>query len=93
MNEGEYLEAMNQLKEKFDDFDKKMLTLKEGMLQQKKDLCSIYGLVRIIDNMLEEDFTYSGHPLKLLIETTRSFLSEKIEEMLNLETNDDNDDD
>lgn len=88
MNEGEYLEAMNQLKEKFDDFDNKMQSLKDDFIQYKKDLCSVYGLIRVIDNILEEDDSYRGHPLKILVETTRSFLSEKIEDMLGLSNDD-----
>ena len=47
MNEGDYLEAMNQLKDKFQENDKKVKNLIEQNIQLKKDLMTCYGMVRM----------------------------------------------
>ena len=81
MDEGMYLEAMNQLKEEYEKNESLIEKAKNNLTEYKKDLITCYGMIRLIDNVLEED-NYDEHPVKIMIEVLRSFLSEKIEPLL-----------
>lgn len=62
MNEGEYLEMANQLKEKFEDNEKKIKKYISKYNQLYKTMAICYGLLRsYIDStdMAEHDFTLS----------------------------------
>lgn len=81
MNEGMYLDAMNQLKELNEKREEENRKNKEELIQLKKELISCYGIVRILDNLHE------NHPLdensvevKIVIETLRDYLSQFVEE-------------
>ena len=50
INELEYLEAMNQLKTKFDENEIEVKKLKKEVVELKKYIMTIYGLARIIDS-------------------------------------------
>ena len=52
MNEGELLEMANTLKTKFEDLENKEKLLEIQMLEFTKSLCGIYGLIRLLDNMI-----------------------------------------
>lgn len=54
MNEGELLEMANTLKTKFEDLENKERLLEIQMLDFTKSLCGIYGLIRLLDNMVED---------------------------------------
>jgi DNA repair exonuclease SbcCD ATPase subunit len=69
MLEGEYLEMVNQLKTEFDKKDKELQDLKEKHIEVFKNLISVYGYVRIMDDAAHEDI--GG-----LMEILRSYLSE-----------------
>ena len=77
MNEQEYLELTNQLKESYELYENKNKILEEENEQLKKDIMCIYGLVRTIDSFYDNYIsnTNGNHELQFLIETTRSFLS------------------
>ena len=81
MDEGMYLEAMNQLKEEYDKNESLIKKAKNNLTEYKKDLITCYGMIRLIDNVLEEDADFDN-PVKIMIEVLRSFLSEKIEPLL-----------
>lgn len=69
MNEGEYLEMANQLKEKFEDNEKKIKKYISKYNQLYKTMAICYGLLRSYiesNDMAEHDFTLSE---------IRSFLS------------------
>lgn len=54
MNEGELLEMANTLKTKFEDLENKEKLLEIQMLDFTKSLCGIYGLIRLLDNMIDD---------------------------------------
>lgn len=72
MLENEYIELTNQLKTKFDEVEKKEKKLAIKIQDLTKQLCSIYGLIRILDNYIDE------RPIILdfIINTLRSLMSE-----------------
>jgi|TARA_R110000796_G_scaffold24025_2_gene68724 hypothetical protein len=52
INEGEYLEMVAQLKQKFDEVEKKEKQTEVKILKLKRDLSMIYGLVRSMDSTI-----------------------------------------
>ena len=74
MLEGEYLEMVNHLKEKFDEKDKEVEKVKERYKDVVKEFLSVYGYVRLID--MADDMEREG-----LIELLRGFLSERFDEI------------
>tara|TARA_Y100000114_G_scaffold103557_1_gene96698 strand:+ start:588 stop:845 length:258 start_codon:yes stop_codon:yes gene_type:complete len=69
MLEGEYLEMVNQLKTEFDKKDKELEDLKERHIEVFKNLMSVYGYIRIMDDAPHDDT--AG-----LVEILRSYLSD-----------------
>lgn len=55
MDEGELIEMAAQLKVKFEKIEMKEKLLETQMLELTKKLCGIYGLIRLLDNMIEDD--------------------------------------
>lgn len=82
MNEGMYLEAMNQLQQKYNDNNMEIITVNKKILLYKKELITTYGMMRIIDNILEEEDLMYQHPVKIMVEILRANLSELTESMM-----------
>lgn len=74
MNENEYLELVNQLKDKYNEIEKREIEMKKKMQEIQKQLCAIYGLSRILDTFFE------GLPpgIEFITGTIRSLLSDMI---------------
>ena len=71
MNEGELLEMANTLKTKFEDLENKEKLIEIQMLEFTKSLCGIYGLIRLLDNMIDDRIDI----VDLLINELRSDIS------------------
>ncbi len=82
MNEGLYLEAMNQLKELNDKREEENKKHKNELLALKKELISAYGIVRVLDTLYENSFSNDEPAIevKIIIETLREYLSQFVEE-------------
>lgn len=83
-NENEYLEFSNLMKEQYEELEKenKKLIIKNNKL--KKELCSLYGVSRVIDYMASSLLNIPNILLEL-IERQRSALSIIVEtEILNI---------
>lgn len=78
MNDGMYLEAMNQLKEMNEKREKETEKHKQELISLKKELISAYGIVRLIDMMYSDAEEPIGE-ISLLIETLREYLSQFVE--------------
>ena len=50
-----YLDAMEQLNEKFKEVEYLKKKMEEQNEQLKKELITCYGCIRLIDNLIEED--------------------------------------
>tara|TARA_R110001592_G_scaffold81963_1_gene242980 strand:- start:39 stop:323 length:285 start_codon:yes stop_codon:yes gene_type:complete len=76
-NEQNYIDMVNQLKIKYNYFEKQNQDLKDEMNDLKKDIMVIYGLVRTTDNFLNniilDDNT--NQILDFLIESIRGLCS------------------
>jgi len=78
MNEGMYLDAMNQLKDINEKRDIEYEKLKEENMDIKKELISCYGVVRMID-MMYSDTDEPVLEIGVLIESLREYLSQYTE--------------
>lgn len=78
MTDGEYLEMSNHLKKLYDEMEEKNAKLMFDKLDLKKVLTTVYGLVRIIDNMVD---AIHGVPteLEILVQTLRAYLSDEMD--------------
>lgn len=74
MNSSMYVDAMNQLKEKFDEVDNKLKSYKNIIIDLQKELISQYGIIRILDDLTDE--TIIEPFIKELITVIRTRLSE-----------------
>ena len=73
MNSGMYVDAMNQLKEKFENIENEINKYKDEIIELKKELISQYGLIRVLDDLTDE--TMIEPFIKELISIIRSRLS------------------
>ena len=79
MNENDYLDAMNQLKKKFDENEKKVEIFIKENIKLKKHIMVLYGLCKMCDmldsssDVMEREFCYSQ---------MRGYLSDVIEQDL-----------
>ena len=81
MTEGYYLEAMEQLKEKYDLNEYLMKKMEMRLTETKKELCSAYGLVRVLDNMIGKCYGVDSDIITLS-ESLRGHLSAVFEDMI-----------
>ena len=79
-NEAEYIDLMNDLKEKYDAFQKEKIILNNQILDYKKSLITVYGIIRLTDEIIEGIDMPSF--LKDLISSIRTYLSNEIELIL-----------
>ena len=78
MNDGMYLDAMNQLKEINEKREKETEKHKRELVDLKKELISANGIVRLID-MMYSDADEPLNEISILIETLREYLSQFVE--------------
>ncbi len=81
MTEQMLIEAMDQLKEKFDLNEYLMKKMENRLLDLKKELFTSYGLIRLIDNMVHQSYDIDSDIITL-IESLRGHLSKVIEEII-----------
>lgn len=78
MNENQYLELCNQLKEINESRDKEMKKIINESVEIKKKLITCYGLVRLVSNLIHSS-EIDAEPY-ILLDVLRGMLSEFIEE-------------
>lgn len=81
MTEQMYLDMVDQLKEKYDLNEYLMKKMEIRLTEIKKELCSAYGMVRILDNMIGKCYGIDGDIITLS-ESLRGHLSSVFEEMI-----------
>lgn len=75
-NEQNYIEMVNQLKDKYNYYEQKNQELKDEMSDLKKDIMTIYGLIRTTDNFLNNIILDdSNQILDFLIDQIRTLCS------------------
>ena len=81
MTEGYYLEAMEQLKEKFDNNEYLMKRIQKQNLELKKEIVTAFGCMRILDNLIHNCYSVDGDIISLS-ESLRSHLSSAVEDLI-----------
>lgn len=76
-NENDYLELCNQLKELNETRDSREKEIETELVNYKKDIMTIYGLIRTISNTLEPE-NYDAE-VYVLVDVLRGYVSEIIE--------------
>lgn len=79
--EGELLEMSKHFKELLEERETEINNLKGEIYEIKKVLISVYGVIRIVDELL--GFTIEApHDITALIETVRGYLSEYMDKYI-----------
>ena len=73
MNSSMYVDAMNQLKAKFDEMENTVNSYKNTIIELQKELITQYGIIRILDDLTDD--TMIEPFVKELIVFIRSRLS------------------
>jgi len=74
MSSQNYLEAMDQLNEKFKDVEYLKKKIEDQNQQLKKELITCYGCIRILDNLIEQDEEIDLN-IKIISDVLRQHLS------------------
>lgn len=77
-NEQEYIEMANHLKKLYEEIELKNIKLKEEKLELQKVLLGAYGMVRCLDNLMDNIYDVPADVV-VLIETLRSSLSDELD--------------
>lgn len=77
-NEGEYIDMAAHLKTLYEEMELKNEKLKLEKVELQKVLLGSYGMVRVIDNLLNNIYDVPTD-LVVLIETLRSSLSDELD--------------
>tara|TARA_A100000171_G_scaffold35511_1_gene34052 strand:- start:2562 stop:2834 length:273 start_codon:yes stop_codon:yes gene_type:complete len=81
MSSQNYLEAMDQLNKKFkevEDIQKKATEKKDELV---KEILTIYGVVRILDNLVNNSFE-CPHEVQVLTDVLRGHISSIYDELI-----------
>tara|TARA_R110001599_G_scaffold149739_1_gene333745 strand:- start:829 stop:1134 length:306 start_codon:yes stop_codon:yes gene_type:complete len=78
INENEYLEMSNHFKKLYDDLSEKNFSQDIKIMDLKKELITVYGFIRVIDNILDSLYEVP-HEIVVLIEIIRGHLSNFID--------------
>ena len=81
MNEGYYLDAMNQLKEKFDNNEYLMKRIQKQNMELKKEIMTAFGCMRILDNLIHNSYGVDGD-IVCLSESLRGHLSTFLDDII-----------
>ena len=73
--EQEYLEMVNQLKDKYDEITDKLDRIELQELDMKKDLITAYGVVRMLDNLISNSHIGYDNEVVTIVEVLRGLLS------------------
>ena len=76
MIEEQYRELADHAREKFIELESKYNQEKVKYHELRKELLSAFGMIRIMDNILEDDEALNGHPCKIILECVRGHLSD-----------------
>ncbi len=82
MNEGEYLEMVNQLKQKYDEITSKIDRIELLEIELKKDFATAYGVVRLLDHLISGSVVGYDNEIIVLVELLRGLMSDCMDKHL-----------
>ena len=79
MMEQEYLEMVQQLKDKYDEITSKLDRIEAMEMNMKKDICSTYGIVRMLDHLISTSHVPYDTEVITIIEVLRGMMSDMMD--------------
>jgi len=79
MLEGEYLDLVKQLKDKYDEIEAKLESIERRDKELRKDFISAYGIARLLDHLIDINPIGYDNEIVVLVECLRGFLSDSID--------------
>tara|TARA_R110002073_G_scaffold16406_1_gene63005 strand:+ start:331 stop:585 length:255 start_codon:yes stop_codon:yes gene_type:complete len=79
MLEGEYLDLVAQLQLKYNDIESKMDSILRMEKIIKKDLITAYGVVRLLDHLIDSSVVGYDNEIVVLVEMLRGVLSDSVD--------------
>ena len=79
MLEGEYLDLVKQLKDKYDEITDKLDSIERKDKELRKDFITAYGVVRILDHLIDINPVSYDPEIVVLVESLRGFLSDSVD--------------
>ena len=80
--EGQYLELVAQLQEKYTEIEAKMNSIERLEKILKKDLITAYGVVRLLDHLIDTSVVGYDNEVVVLVEMLRGILSDCVDRHL-----------
>jgi len=77
--EGEYLDMVGQLKLKYDEIEAKMSSIERLEKIMRKDLITAYGVVRLLDHLIDTNPIGYDNEVVVLVEMLRGVLSDCVD--------------
>ena len=77
--EGEYLDMVGQLKLKYDEIEAKMNSIERLEKIMKKDLITAFGVVRLLDHLMDTNPIGYDNEIVVLVEMLRGVLSDCVD--------------
>jgi len=77
--EGQYLELVAQLQEKYNEIEAKMRSIERLEKIMKKDLITAYGVVRLLDHLIDTNPIGYDNEIVVLVEMLRGILSDCVD--------------
>lgn len=81
MTEQYYIEAMEQLKNKFNEVEYLKVKINMQNIDLKKELCAAYGCIKVLDNLIHNSYDIEGD-IVTMCESLRAHLSAVIEDII-----------
>jgi len=80
--EGQYLELVAQLQEKYTEIEAKMSSIERLEKIMKKELITAYGVVRLLDHLIDTNPIGYDNEIIVLVEMLRGVLSDCVDRHL-----------
>tara|TARA_R110000823_G_scaffold183486_3_gene316113 strand:- start:1929 stop:2183 length:255 start_codon:yes stop_codon:yes gene_type:complete len=82
MMEQDYLDMVGQLKLKYDEIEAKMNSIERLEKIMKKDLITAFGVVRLLDHLMDTSVVPYDNEIVVLVEMLRGVLSDCVDRHL-----------
>ncbi len=77
--EQDYLDMVGQLKLKYDEIEAKMSSIERLEKIMRKDLITAYGVVRLLDHLMDTSVVPYDNEIVVLVEMLRGVLSDCVD--------------
>ena len=79
MLEGEYLDLVKQLKDKYDEIEAKLDIIERRDKELRKNFITAYGVIRLLDHLISSSVVGFDDEVVIMVEVLRGFLSDSVD--------------